>query len=949
MFARPIALLLTAVTGFTGLVYEVTWQKLLATLLGSNSEATAAVLGLFLGGLAVGYALFGALTRRIVDRANAQGRPARLLWPYGLVEGAIGVWALALPLLFTVARAASIWIPVGHDALSFGLDVVLSALLIGPPAVLMGATIPILTQALSRDIEDATRLHAEVYACNTIGAFAGALAAGYWLIAQFGLVGTLYAMGTLNLSAGACFLWLSRRVETRRPAPSPEAEPATPPNFPVYALVAILVGFAMMSVQTVSMRVGANAFGASHYTFAMVVAAFVLCIALGSFAVAALPQVPRALLLADLWALAGALLLLYLWLPDATYWVHVLRTLFRNQPEGFFVYQFLCFLGVLAALSPAVVLSGATLPLLFHDLRREVGGLGDVAGHLYSWNTLGSLLGALLGGYALLFVLDLHHVFRLAIFAIVVSALALSALTLRATRLARAAFALGGGAVLAVAIAALDDWSPERLSAGLFRNRDAIHNTYDGADVFFENYKQGSLLFYDDDPVASISVKAFDIRGERSVSLVTNGKSDSGLPGDDLTTGMLGLLPALLAERADRAFVIGYGTGLTAGILASLDSMEEVVVAEISPAVIDAAPLFDFANLEASLNPKVRIARGDAYRTLQRSEGRFDVISSEPSNPWVVGVEMLYSEEFLQAARERLAPGGVHCQWFHSYETDRATLELILRTYAAVFPYVSVWYGQSTDLLLLGANEGEAFTDVERLARRAARPDFRVALERIGIDGMPALLAHELLPVGVVHALELEGPLHTLRHPRLSDLAVRAFFAGDVATLPTGALPNAERVGRDASLWRRWIRRGGDAEARVGEDERARLVRQTCRWRLRECATLLAEWRHEVPQSPLRDGLERELRRRQPAPSLALASALTHLYADDGAERTFNAREVHRLARYYESQFHYTAPFSRRVLARLFDDCTDLEGDPGGCRRARAEAERTLGALQDGP
>ena len=142
---RLLVLLLTVLTGFSGLVYEVTWQRYLATLLGSHSEATAAVLGLFLGGLAGGYSLFGALTRRLVARAERLGRSAPLLTLYGFVESSIGVFALIFPALFAAVQALSFWIPHGSAGLGFALDVGLSALLVLPPAILMGGTIPILT------------------------------------------------------------------------------------------------------------------------------------------------------------------------------------------------------------------------------------------------------------------------------------------------------------------------------------------------------------------------------------------------------------------------------------------------------------------------------------------------------------------------------------------------------------------------------------------------------------------------------------------------------------------------------------------------------------------------------------------------------------------------------------------------------------------------------------
>ena len=144
-----------------------------------------------------------------------------------------------------------------------------------------------------------------------------------------------------------------------------------------------------------------------------------------------------------------------------------------------------------------------------------------------------------------------------------------------------------------------------------------------------------------------------------------------------------GLIPALLTDDPARTFVIGWGTGVTVGELAALPEAKEVVVAEISPGVLEGAPLFRPLNQGADVNPKVAALRRDAYRALLRSEGQFGIIASEPSNPWVTGVEMLYSREFLEAARARLTPGGVYAQWFHLYEVDAETVEIVAHTYAS--------------------------------------------------------------------------------------------------------------------------------------------------------------------------------------------------------------------------------------------------------------------------
>jgi spermidine synthase len=287
---RVIALALTLLTGFSGLVYEVAWEKYLATLLGSHSEATAAILAIFLGGVSLGYSVFGRLTRVLADGSRT-GRMPSLLFVYGLVEAAIGVWALAFPILFAAVQALSFAVPHGVGGAGFAFDVVLAALLIGPPTVLMGGTIPILTQSLARDLEDVTRFHAFVYTLNTAGAFAGALAGGFVLVPSLGLDSTLVAMGFVNLAAGIAFLLLGwRRPRAVAVAAVPHAAPPLK-SFAPYALAAGLSGFAMMALQTVMNRLGGLSFGSSNFTFSMVVAVFVSCIALGSFAVTVFPRI----------------------------------------------------------------------------------------------------------------------------------------------------------------------------------------------------------------------------------------------------------------------------------------------------------------------------------------------------------------------------------------------------------------------------------------------------------------------------------------------------------------------------------------------------------------------------------------------------------------------------------------------------------------------------------
>jgi spermidine synthase len=950
---RTLALALTVMTGFSGLVYEVAWQKYLATLLGSHSEATAAVLAIFLGGLAVGYSLFGATTARFVERARSRSEAPRLFFLYGGVEAGIGLWVMVFPLMFGVAQALSVRIHPDSEPVAFALDLVLTVLLIGPPTILMGGTIPILTQALARGLEDATRVHAWIYAFNTAGAFAGALAGGFALVPLLGLDGVLQAMGILNLLAGATFLWLQRTARAAAGTAAGVTAAVRPAaGFAAYAGVALLAGFALMAIQTVLNRVGGLALGASHFTFAMVVAVFVLCIALGSFAVSALPRIPPALIVGSQWALVALLALLYFALDEAPYYAHVVRSLFRDQDAGFYPYHGLAFLGILGVLAVPIGLSGALLPLLFHHLRHEAGDLGAVAGRLYSWNTAGSLLGALLGGYALLFWLDLHHVYAIAVGALAVGAALLTWKVLR-TR------AWIGAVVAAAALAALAllrPWDPDHLAIGTFRLRKPIPQSYSGLRAFFAAANgQVKTIFHDDDPTSTVTVREVHLpTGQTSRSIVTNGKPDGNLQGDYPTTAFAALLPALFAEDVADTFVIGWGTGVTVGEFAALDETRNVTVAEISPAVIAAAPLFDYGNLNASRSPKVRVVRADAYRALLRSEGRYGVIASEPSNPWVVGIEMLFSEEFLRAARARLAPGGVYAQWMHTYEIDEATVELVLRTYARVFDHVAVWFTMGPDLVLLGFESDAHALDLARLVERFRRPDFAAGLRRAGIDTVDSLLAHELLPLDTLRDARLEGPVHTLRHPILSHHAARAFFRGLQADLPRLETRHAAETGRRNSLWRRHLGPRADAPT---EDDLEAFAWETCRrGRPAECAAIHARWRRDHPASPR---LAASLATARQA-NQALADALGDLLLDQLAALVRPGQAVPgvdadlavaagQATDLFSQYYLHALPFDRHALAAEWKRCEARRRPIEPCLHGREQAERRLGSLAPPP
>jgi spermidine synthase len=683
----------------------------------------------------------------------------------------------------------------------------------------------------------------------------------------------------------------------------------------------------------------------------MVVAVFVLCIALGSFAVSALPRIGQALLPASLWGLLVLLAVLYRLADSAPYAAYVLRSQFPPLDGSFYPYYLSAFGALLLVTGLPVALSGCVLPLLFHALRDRVGDLGNVAGRLYSWNTLGSLLGALLGGYALLFWLDLHQVFRVALAAVALAA----ALATAGSR------ALAAGLALAslLAIAWLPAWRPERLGIGLYVERPALPHFDEGAQRFLATHPllgpggprgPARWIFHDDGPEASVDVteeRTADGRLKRG--LRTNGRPEGGALESDTAMRLAALLAALFAERTERVFVIGYGLGMTVGELAALDGTREVEVAEIVRGVIEAAPLFDDVSLGASRSPKVKITHADAFRALMRSKTRFDAIVSTPSNTWVAGVEMLATREFLETVRNHLAPGGVYVQWFHTNgfsdpSTGLDPLALALGTFARVFPEVAVWYGGGHELLLVGMLDARPALDLARLKDRLRRPDFGQGLARAGIRSLPSLLAHELLPFGVVQATALPETQHTLEHPRLGYLSARAFFTGGEAPLPASANLEAARVGAHHSLQRRLSQALG---GRLPEEERGKLVVQLCLHRPRECAAQLAAWTVDAPASRARDAVIGALERTSGGRfDASAAAALLPLYdASRAPAGPLSPADAERASALFVSHYTHGAPFSRRALAELWQRCEAEAAQREACRAGRARVESRLGSL----
>jgi spermidine synthase len=778
---RAILYSLIFASGAAGLIYQVAWHKYLAILLGAQARATAVVLGIFLGGISLGYWCFGKWTRW--KRWN-------LLLVYCLVEVALGFWGFCFPYLFKGAMAV-----VPKMYATFGLtnivtDIVLSTLLIGLPTFLMGGTLPLLTQGLSENLNEASKTHARIYGFNTVGACLGCLIAGYVLVPQTDLPFTVTLAGLINVTVGLvcyfCFAKWSQVQEVAPPAASEKAAAFTPAQLNLL-VVGFFSGFYLISLETVFIRLMSLSTGASNYNFTLVVALFIFGLGVGSLIVKDIGKYTVSRLFWNqIWVSVG-LLAIYFSGDYWSYWVHLLRASLRDIPQNFYFFQFLLGTGFFALLAFPIGLCGLTLPLCFHLMKDTKEGLGERVGQLYGLNTVGSVLGAIIGGYFILDFIDLPQLFKLCVLMASVTAVTTGMLYVSVMKPSRFSLVASGaiGALTLVGTLIAPDYAKDRWVQP-FRHPAPTEATYKGARAF-GNYlsRNTEIIQWDDGPNTSLGVGRSVYQGkEVSRTVFVNAKSDGNTRGDYFTTVLLAHLPALFAQSPKEACVIGFGTGITIGTLTLYPEIQNINVVEISNTIINNRHYYDAYNHEVSRNPKVHINEMDAFRYLGGTQKKFDLVISEPSNPWVSGIENLYSLEFYKTARAKLNPKGVFTQWIHTYSFNDQLLQMVMHTMGEVFPYLSVYQLKGGDLALVATVEPITREDLVRAAQRmGSSPALKKDLDTAGIDRLETLLALEMVPWPIAKVFGASGDIHRLESPRLSNGAARAFFIGESANL----------------------------------------------------------------------------------------------------------------------------------------------------------------------
>jgi spermidine synthase len=708
-------------SGACALAYQLVWTRELRLVFGHSTAASAAVLAIFIGGLGAGSLLIG-------PRVDRHSRPLAL---YARLEALVALAAAASPLLLILVREAYIGLG-GSLTLGpvFGTAVrlVLSALVLAVPTLLMGGTLPAAAREIEGEGEPRRRGTALLYGANTLGAVLGALVTTFVALERFGNRGTLFAACALNLLVAAVAGRMARRspLASRvgsvvNPSAPPEAGDAPAPRRFVLVACAV-VGFAFFLLELVWYRMLSPLLGGTVFTFGLILALALLGIALGGLAygLAGRGRAATLLGLSLTCLLEAAAVAAGFALGDR---LAILALLLRPLGNVAFSGHVAAWAAVTAlVVLPPALIAGAQFPLLVALLGRGREGLGRDIGWATACNTGGATLGALAGGFGLLPLLTAPGCWRLV--AGLLAALGLVAAALDARRstlrlLAPAAAALGVAWLLGA-----------RGPTGAFRHSGIGAGRAETSALSSPNETEDWLRLQRRAVVweAEGRESSVALLGSAGLAFAVNGKIDGHSRYDAGTQVMSGLLGALLHEGPKRVLVVGLGTGSTAGWLADVPGVERVDVVELEPAVEEVARRCASVNRNALQNPRLHIYYADAREHLLTTRETYDLIVSEPSNPYRAGVASLFSRDFYRAVRSRLRPGGLFMQWIQAYEIHARSLRSLYATLAAELPAVESWQTLTNDLMLV-AGEAPRRHDLTRLRSRLAEEPFRTALK----------------------------------------------------------------------------------------------------------------------------------------------------------------------------------------------------------------------------
>jgi spermidine synthase len=758
---RRVLLLLFFASGCAALIYEIVWFYLVELIVGASSISVAVLLASFMGGMALG----SLLLPRVVP---LRWHPLRIV---AMLELGIGTIGILMPLLLPAVQAGYVAL-AGGDSDGVLLRAAVSAVVLIPPTLLMGATLPAVAR-WTRTTSDGAATVGLLYMANIAGGAFGTALAGFYLLRLYDTIVASVVAASLNIAVAAVLWWLAARSgeAPEDAAPSRDADVtaassvATAPAA-IY-LVAALSGFTALGAEVVWTRQVSLLFGASVYTFSLILAIFLAGLGTGSVIGAGLGRrqaraaralgICQVLLVVSIaWAAWAIVNLLPKWQPTQAFlpWV-------RSTPSYNFAFDAL---RCLVAFGPATLCWGASFPLAI--AAASARHAAESVSRVNAINTVGALLGAL--GLTLIGipVLGSTHAQQTLVACAAVSAAILLLNRSRAVISTLTAAAIAAAAAVGMAVV------PPVPGALIAYGRSV--NSWDSIKTF---------LYVAEGATASVAVTE-GVAGARQFHIA--GKVEaSDMDIDMRLERMLGHIPALMHQGPARnVLVVGNGAGVTAGALAAYPDAERIVICEIEPVVpASAREYFRAANNGVLDDPRVTVVYDDGRHFLQTTTEKFDIITTDPIHPWVRGAATLYSLEYLQLVRAHLAPGGVVTQWVPLYETDAASVKSQLATFAQVFPEMTLWnpdlLEEGYDLVVLGQTETAVINEVSLDIKISQMPTVQQSLTEISLPSGASVLSTYAGRTRDLAPWLADASINRERHLRLQYLAGLAFNSDD--------------------------------------------------------------------------------------------------------------------------------------------------------------------------
>lgn len=743
----PWLLLIFVLSGFAGLIYQSIWTQYLGLFLGHSSHAQSLVLILFMGGMALGAWL-------VSRRSALLHRP---LLAYAVIELVIGVLGVGFDGIFqnVTGWAYAHWLPGMEGTSSVALRWVLATALVLPQCILLGATFPLMSAGYMRLQPLAQgEVLAGLYFSNSLGAAAGALAATYLLLPAVGLPGTVLSAGLLNVLV-ALLVYPLARQDMPLPVATDEltgARQSADRAVPVLLvlLVAALTGASSFVYEITWVRMLSLALGTTLHSFELMLAAFIAGIAFGGLWLRrradGMASPLRVAGWVQVWMGLAALASMFVY-AHAFEWVGWLMRVIVRSADGYGLYNLASAIIAVLVMFPAAFFAGMTLPLLTLALLRN--GQGEKAiGQAYAFNTLGAIVGVLAAVHLLMPLLGLKYALTVAaVVDIVLGVVLLRQVTTGqgTTWRAPAWRAAGIGAAAVVAAVALVRFDPLVLNSSVYRH----------GNVRLED--TATMLFTRDGQTATVAVYENTHPNGRIRAIATNGKVDAGMTlslqqapsSDESTMVLLAALPLALREDYKRVGVIGFGSGLSTHTLLGDRRVGQVDTVEIEPAMVEGARLFGARVERAFKDPRSHVVIDDAKAYFAASSRRYDLIISEPSNPWVGGTAALFSEEFYHFVPQHLNEGGIFVQWLQLYEITPELVSSVLDGMLGQFSDVRAYLANRGDLILVATPKG---TLPELNGGLFEQPALQQELARIGVHSVADLRATQAMDDAMLRA-----------------------------------------------------------------------------------------------------------------------------------------------------------------------------------------------------